>query len=110
MTELAMAFAAIAAAWLWHDSMRARERTLAACRRACQRIDAQLLDETVVLAQLGLARGSNGHIVIARRYRFEFSLEGNDRRAGRIRLLGDRIVDLQLEHPEGLTLVSPPDS
>lgn len=109
MTELAIACAAVIAAWLWHDSMRARERTLAACRRACQRINAQLLDETVVLEQLRLARNGNGSIALARRYRFEFSLEGDDRRIGRIRLLGSRIVDLQLEHPEGLTLVSPPD-
>jgi hypothetical protein len=89
--------------------MRARERTLATCRRACQRINAQLLDETVVLEQLRPVRGSNGGVVLARRYRFEFSLEGDDRRIGRVRLLGSRIVDLQLEHPEGLTLVSPPD-
>lgn len=99
---------AILAAWFWYDAMQARERTLAACRRACRRINAQLLDETVALERMRLAR-RQGQLVIARSYRFEFSVEGDDRRAGWIHLLGSRITDLQMEQPEGLTLVSPPD-
>lgn len=104
MTELV--FVAIAAAaWLWHDSMRARERTLIACRRACRQAGVQLLDETVALSRLRLARNSQGHLVIARRYHFEFSLEGNDRRAGWVRLLGTEVVILQMDFPEGSTLL-----
>lgn len=105
MTELV--FVAIAAAaWLWHDSMRARERTLQACRRACRQAGVQLLDETVALDQLRLARNSHGRLTIARRYRFEFSLEGDDRRSGWVRLLGPKVVLLQMDHPEGSTLLS----
>jgi hypothetical protein len=96
--------------WFWYDSMQARERTLAACRRACRRINAQLLDETVALDRMRLAR-RQGQLVIARRYRFEFSLAGDDRRAGWVHLLGSRITDLQMEYPEGLVMepVSPSD-
>jgi len=89
--------------WFWYDAMQAREHTLAACRRACRRINAQLLDETVALERLRLAR-SRGQIVIARRYRFEFSLDGDNRCEGRIFLLGSRISDIQMEYPDGLVL------
>ncbi len=108
MIGLAGMFAAALAVWFWQDAMRARERALAACRRACRSCGAQLLDDTVALDRLRLQR-RQGRLRIARRYRFEFSLSGNDRRPGRVRLVGPRIVDLQLELPDGLTLLSPPD-
>lgn len=87
--------------------MRARERTLDACRHACRRVHAQLLDETVAIDRMRLAR-YRGQLVIARRYRFEFSLDGDDRHSGWIHLLGSRVTDLQMEHPEGLTLTHYP--
>src|SRR5690625_3903416 len=59
--------AAILAVWFWYDSMRARERTLDACRHACRRVHAQLLDETVAIDRMRLAR-YRGQLVIARRY------------------------------------------
>lgn len=105
MTELLFAAVAAATFWLWHDSMRARELTLITCRRACRQVSAQLLDETVALEQLRLARNRHGRLVIARRYRFEFSLEGDDRRAGWVRLLGAEIQILQMDHPDGSTLI-----
>ena len=106
MPELMFALIAAAAAWLWHDAMRARERTLAACRRACREMGAPLLDETVVLDRLRLGRDGQGHLAIDRRYRFEFSLDGHERRHGWIRLTGSDIVLLQMDHPDGPTLLS----
>lgn len=74
--------------WWWLASLRARENALWACRRACAREQVQLLDETVTLRRLGLARDGAGHIRIRRTYAFEFSLTGDDRRAGEAVCLG----------------------
>lgn len=82
---------------LWIDSLRARERAVAAGRAACKRYDLQFLDDTVSFARLRLARDEEGQLRIARTYTFEFSDTGNNRRHGAVHMLGARVLDLQLE-------------
>ena len=86
-----------AAALLWADSLRAREREVRAGRDACSRYGLQFLDETVSFARMRLARDDEGHVKIARTYTFEFSDTGNNRRDGAIVMLGGEVQDLQLE-------------
>ena len=94
----AVAIAAIAAGlFFWIDSLRARERALAAGRGACERYGVQLLDETVQFAKLRLARDDEGRLRLRRTYTFEFSDTGNNRRHGAIVMLGADLQDMQLE-------------
>jgi Protein of unknown function (DUF3301) len=83
--------------WLWFDSMRARERALAAGKRACERYELMFLDETVECIRLGLARDDSGRMVLRRTYGFEFSDTGNNRRSGSIVMLGDEVESLYTE-------------
>jgi hypothetical protein len=83
--------------FLWLDSLRARERALAAGRSACERYAVQFLDDTVSFARIRLARDEDGQLKIARTYTFEFSDTGNNRRHGAILMLGAEIQDLHLE-------------
>jgi hypothetical protein len=93
-----LAILAIAAgAFLWLDSLRARERAVRAGKSACERYDLQLLDDTVSFTRLRLARDDEGQLKIARTYVFEFSDTGNNRRHGAIVMLGGELQDLQLE-------------
>ena len=93
-----LAIALIAAgAFVWADSLRARERALRAGRSACQRYQVLFLDDTVAFARLRLARDEDGQLRIARTYTFEFSDTGNNRRHGAIVMLGGELLDLQLE-------------
>lgn len=97
MGELA-ALALIAAALLvWADSLRARERALAAGRAACERNGLQFLDETVAIARLRLARDAGGRLRLCRTYAFEFSGTGDDRRGGAIVMLGAEVAELRFE-------------
>lgn len=82
--------------WFWLDGMRAREAAIRTARRACERNDVQLLDETVALSRLRLARVADGGLGWQRRYRFEFTLQGETRRAGEVELLGRQVTLLQL--------------
>ncbi|MFY9316885.1 MAG: DUF3301 domain-containing protein [Burkholderiales bacterium] len=97
MWEAAALLAIGAGLAFWIDSLRARERALAAGRRACQRYGVQLLDETVQFSRLGLARDAEGRIRLHRTYTFEFSETGDNRRHGAIVMLGGELQDLRLE-------------
>ena len=97
MWEAAAIIAIVAGALLWIDSLRARERAVAAGRAACKRYELQFLDETVSFTRLRLARGEDGQLKIARTYTFEFSDTGNNRRHGAIVMLGGELLDLHLE-------------
>lgn len=81
----------------WVDSLRARERALVAGRRACERYNVQLLDETVQFSRLRLARDDEGRLRLRRTYSFEFSDTGDNRRQGAIVMLGAELADLHLE-------------
>jgi hypothetical protein len=83
--------------FLWLDSLRARERAVAAGRAACRRYELQFLDDTVSFTRLRLARDEEGQLRIARTYVFEFSDTGNNRRQGAIVMLGGQVQDLHLE-------------
>jgi hypothetical protein len=97
MWEAAAIGLIVAGLYFWIDSLRARERALAAGRRACERYGVQLLDETVQFATLGLARDAEGRVQMRRSYTFEFSDTGDNRRHGAIVMLGGELQDLQLE-------------
>ena len=81
----------------WLDSLRARERAVAAGRSACARYRLQFLDDTVAFSRLRLARDGHGQLRIARTYTFEFSDTGNNRRHGEIQMLGGELQDIELE-------------
>lgn len=97
MWEAAALLAIVLALVFWVDSLRARERALAAGRSACERYGVQLLDETVAAAGLRLARDGDGRIRIRRVFAFEFSDTGNNRRHGSVVILGAEVQDLHLE-------------
>lgn len=101
MTESALlAIALTFAILLWVGSMRAREFAEAAARAACKRNDLQFLDETVALAEWGLARDTRGQMRIRRIYSFEFSIGGTERRSGTVRMLGFRVRGIALDLPD----------
>ena len=97
MWEAAAIVLIVASLLFWVDSLRARERALAAGRAACTRNGLQFLDETVAGAGLRLARNEAGELRIRRVFAFEFSDTGDNRRQGSIVMLGGELQDLQLE-------------
>jgi len=87
----------VAGAFLWADSLKARERAVTAGRSACERYQLQFLDETVSFTRMRLARDEEGQVKIKRTYTFEFSDTGNNRRHGAIVMLGGEVADMHLE-------------
>ena len=82
----------VALAWLWLDSLKAREVALKAAREACLAEGHMLLDWTVSIAGLRIARDEDGRVRLQRAYDFEYSDTGDNRLKGGVVLLGHRVV------------------
>ena len=78
-------------AWYWVDSVVASEFATEAARSTCQQADVQLLDDTVVCTRTRWVRDDDGRLRVSRRYAFEFSDTGNNRRRGWLVLVGRRV-------------------
>ena len=89
-----------AIAWLWLDSLKAREMAVAAAKAACNSERLLLLDDTVAIQKIGLARDGDGASRIRRVYGFEYSDTGNDRSAASIVMLGSRVLVINLNLPD----------
>lgn len=85
-----------ALAWLWLDSLKAREVAVRAARAACAAEELLLLDDTVAIASLKPMRDGDGHVKLQRAYNFEYSDTGNNRLNGSVVLLGHRVTMLNV--------------
>lgn len=88
---LLMILAAAAFAF-WSASRAAAERAEALGRNACQAAGVQWLDQSVHETRIRLCRLENGRLGLERTFRFDYSLNGDDRHSGRLVLRGDRLV------------------
>lgn len=82
--------------WLWWDGLKKRELAVKAARRVCDQAGVQLLDETVSMKLMRLRRDARQQIHLYREYGFEYSDTGDNRLPGRVYLLGDRVLDVNL--------------
>jgi len=73
--------------YIWHAALKARELARALSQQLCARAGVQLLDQTVALQRLGIARGDDGRLHLRRRYRFDISTDGVDRHQGTLEML-----------------------
>ncbi len=75
-------------------AIRVRELALQHVNAASQRDGFQLLDQAVQLQRVSLSRDRNGQWRVWRQYRFEYSLDGVERRQGYVIMLGKRLVSV----------------
>lgn len=85
-----------ALAWLWLDSIKAREIGIAAARGACKAEALLFLDETVAIESLRPVRDSDGRVRLRRIYGFEYSDTGNNRRKGNVTMVGHEVMFLHI--------------
>jgi hypothetical protein len=87
----------IALAVFWYTGFRVREVALAAATDCCEDEAMQLLDSTVSLGCLRLARRHDGRLCVHRIYAFEYSDTGDNRHAGRVELMGDEVTLIHMQ-------------
>lgn len=106
MSSIILILLLVAIVWFWLDSTKSKEIAIRAAAVACQDIGVQLLDQTVSLEKLKIRRNAKGHLTFLRIYRFDFSLQGNERLEGRAMMLGQTIKQIHLDRPDGTVIES----
>ena len=91
--------------WFWQSNLRYREFAILQCKRFCNEMNIQLLDQTVTLASLSLARNHLGKLRPRRKYNFEVSNDGVKRHRGCIILLGFRVIHTEFNLPDGTVIL-----
>ena len=94
--EIASMLLIAAIVWLWLDSLKAREAAIRAAREVCSAEGLQLLDFTVVIAGLKLARDGHGQLKLQRSYQFEYSDTGDNRLKGSVVMQGHQVALLNV--------------
>ena len=85
-----------AVAWLWFDSLKAREAAVRTAREICAAEGLMLLDDTVSVTSLKPVRRDDGRLTLQRTYEFEFSDTGNNRLKGSMVLRGHQLEVLNV--------------
>jgi hypothetical protein len=81
------------------QALRIRELALQTARRSCDREGVQLLDQSVSMQRMSLSRDAIGNWRVWRQYRFEYTVDGQERERGHVIMLGDRLQALVMaEH------------
>jgi len=94
--EITGILALAALGWLWFDSLKAREAAVDAARAACASEGLLLLDATVAISSVKLARGEDGRLRLQRVYDFEYSDTGDNRLRGSVVMHGHRVAVLNV--------------
>ena len=100
--EIAAIVAIAAIAWLWFDSLKAREAAVRAARAACVAEMVMLLDDTVAISGIKAARDDDGRLRLQRAYDFEYTDSGDNRLKGSVVLVGHRVVILNIGSRDGV--------
>jgi hypothetical protein len=82
--------------YYWITAIKVKEATLRAVEAHCSQAGVQLLDGTIFLRRLWVARDRRGQLQLTRVFQFEFTATGDDRNLGWARLLGRRIESIEL--------------
>lgn len=91
-TLLFLMIAAATAFAFWSSGRAAAERAETLGRDACRVAGVQWLDHSVHAIGLRVCRHDNGWLGWERTFRFDYSLDGQDRHIGRMVLRGDRLM------------------
>ena len=95
--DLAIIILLISSMLYWLDSIRAKENATKHAKAACKKVLLEFLDDTVLIKKVRLRRNTQGQLSIYREYEFEFSSTGEFRYKGQVRLLGQYLIDVEME-------------
>jgi len=85
-----------ALAWHFFSELKVREIALNAARLHSDKMDVQLLDQSVGVHRVWLKRGRDNRLHIWRNYQFEFTSTGDERYKGHVITLGEWVESVQL--------------
>lgn len=88
---------AVVVVYFWWGSFAAREVAYVTAKQLCQQAQVLFLDDTVSVEKIRLQRSYKGTLGFYRRYRFEFTTDGEYRYRGYIDMLGRQILSRHMD-------------
>jgi hypothetical protein len=82
--------------WWWVRARDLKELVQQTVQRRCEALSLSLLDQTIALRRLRLARNARGQWALLRTYQFDFSATGEDRYQGYVEVLGRQVLKIHL--------------
>lgn len=83
--------------YAWWNNLQRREFATRAVRQYCKREGVQLLDESIALEKIRLARDpDHGRVILVRQYQFYFTSTGDERYSGKVQMHGRRLQQIDL--------------
>lgn len=96
ITDILVVSLFLTAVAMWWQGQGVKVFALSQVKKRCDHEGVQLLDESLVLNRLGVARNNRGGLQLKRRFAFEFSVTGAARYQGNITLLGYAVLSIEL--------------
>jgi hypothetical protein len=96
LSDLFIMALVVAAGWYWWKAGDLKNLTQQQVKQHCDKASLELLDESLVLTSLGLAKNRQGHWQFRRSYRFEFSSTGEYRYRGTVTVVGKQVTNIEL--------------
>ncbi|NNC54292.1 MAG: DUF3301 domain-containing protein [Pseudomonadales bacterium] len=100
LIKILLIMLAAGAALYFYSALRVRELATFAARKRCTELGVQFLDQSVSAAGISLRTSPDtaaSKHALQRRYRFEFTSTGDERYAGLVTMLGNRVTAIELE-------------
>lgn len=85
------------AIWYWWRAKAIKDFVLQTAKKYCQKMDVMLLDDAVFLRGLWFKRDDQGRLRVWRRFLFDFTSTGEERYQGRVIMLGQRVIHMELD-------------
>lgn len=83
---------------LWWTGSRAKELAVEQARLACRQRQLQFLDQTAALTSIRLSRTDKGEPCLRRKYRFEFTDQGEFRDSAQLTMEGHRLTNIHFPY------------
>jgi len=97
MIDLFLIILLLLIVYYWSCAMKAREAAYRAVVGHCHKMEVLLLDDYVALNGQWLKKDEFGVTKVWRSFQFEFSSTGAERYHGKVVMLGEKILSIQLE-------------
>ena len=85
------------AVWVFRRQLALAELAFLYAQAFCQKNDVQLLDQSIAMAGIKFKKLTRGGFGLEREYHFEFTSTGEQRYTGRIFMIGQTIVKVNMD-------------
>jgi len=97
LSHLLWTFVILLGVLYWWHAYGIKQLALQQTKAYCQKMDIQMLDESIALGRIAVKRDTEGRVNFVREFRFEFASTGDERYQGLTTMHGRRCLHIALD-------------